>query len=74
MNENVTMGWQPIETAPTDGTVILGCFPDSWLSEQSHSVDEMYCFVNAGISSWATATDHDTAPTHWMPRPPFPTT
>lgn len=69
--------WQPIETAPKDGTwIILGYYPDYMEGEQqgNHSqiawwndTRQLWCnndkFLNAtGIFS----------PTHWMPLPEGP--
>ncbi len=56
--------WQPIETAPRDGTYIL-VFVDVW-----HDVASW----EAGL--WLnTYGDHSMNPTHWMPlpAPPKPT-
>lgn len=64
-------GWQPIETAPKDGTKILGYSPYwdvgtiRWQTSQS------------GISGfWDVSTRfaHSNAITHWMPIPALPTT
>ena len=64
------MIWQPIETAPTDGTEVLICSP-AWLA--------------AGIGAWTpdalpgralwTSDDgaiYEPPPTHWMPLPAPP--
>ena len=63
------MKWQPIETAPRDGTVILaahsGAVFDAWWD---------------GVSAWVDGTTSDITddfvefyPTHWMPLPEPPT-
>ena len=65
--------WQPIETAPKDGTVLL-TFPHYRVTHWS--VDECMSFSHAG---WAGRWDEYTEtfaviiPTHWMPLPPAPT-
>lgn len=64
--------WQPIETAPRDGTVILGF--DS-------GVIAAMCFVKpifGGIPAWELADlawpneSMSAYPTHWMPIPEPP--
>ena len=73
------MVWQPIETAPKDGTHILAILPDS---DTCHVI----CWADAskgirvgcGVYGWHVAWDgypcagHST-PTHWMPLPAAPT-
>ena len=60
-----TRKWQPIETAPKDGTPFLGCDPD-------------YIFVaiwDRGNRVHLTDTGRGFCyPTHWMPLPPPPET
>lgn len=66
--------WQPIETAPRDGTWFLGwrpskyeeCRVDVWAWNGFDSRENM--FVDAADS---ICDDHQ--PTHWMPLPPPPT-
>ena len=64
------MTWQPIETAPQDGTVILG-FNGRGMTSIEWSCD-----------AWNLAETHDypedtrweyPPPTHWMPLPDPPT-
>lgn len=59
-------GWQPIDTAPKDGTVILayveGRLKDTWHDVIRYDVDAMAWF--SGITQvW---------PSHWMPLPAAP--
>lgn len=69
------MSWQPIETAPKDGTVVLIHDPDDapytgivtiglFDGEKWNGCDHGY-HMNAGII---------VAPTHWMPLPSPPGT
>lgn len=60
--------WQPIETAPKDGTRFLG-----YLGKQEPSVIE--CWWQENFSNWTGLTDDwdtEPKPTHWMslPNPP----
>jgi hypothetical protein len=58
------MDWQPIETAPTDGSIILATWADTW-PEHPH-VEGMY--YDAG--EWFYSYDGDgngRPPTHWCP-------
>lgn len=59
--------WQPIETAPKDGTRVLvveeGEYHVAW-------------FVDAPGAGWVHAADDYNIvmePTHWQPLPPYPT-
>ena len=61
--------WQPIETAPKDGTKVLLYKPD----------DEFWCSSIATARWWAkesewlcTGSAYFPAPTHWQPLPPEP--
>lgn len=62
------MNWQPIETAPKDGTNILihelgDTFVAWWLNGLERWVDGKW----TEMDGWVT---YD--PTHWMPLPPPP--
>ena len=73
--------WQPIETAPKDGTII-----DVWLGEADRSDVEFYCTTGTRRSAgWCfkngkfrplgglePAMPVFVIPTHWMPLPDPP--
>ena len=64
--------WQPIETAPKDGTRII------MLTEHGYHrvVIGRFFAWDAGVSGWETDSYRvltgDDEPTHWMPLPPAP--
>lgn len=75
------MNWEPIETAPKDGTRILIC--GGTRTDSGDFCDGSYPFAGQTIAHW----DHDGwngghsegynenwwhKPTHWMPLPPLP--
>ena len=70
--------WQPIETAPKDGTKFFAYWPD-------HLGNGSECVVTTWFGPWATGSelvfqtafewgDESSNPTHWMPHaaPPAP--
>lgn len=57
-------GWQPIETAPKDGTWIIGATP--------HGVTPLRWGVSWDDQHWANGCVVY-QPTHWMPLPAAPT-
>lgn len=61
------MEWQPIETAPADGSEFLGYEP-------IEGIAVMYKFTGPdGIFYWdATSQCIEMHPTHWMPLPEAP--
>lgn len=66
-------GWQPIETAPKDGTVILAC--DEWggmfvVKWTACGPKGQWDLTEVG--SYATDAWPSSDPTHWMPLPPPP--
>ena len=80
------MEWQPIETAPKDGTKILVCLEDlprrpldadQWRSRRTTAYflredpEDPGDWVLA-VPSWAWVHDDDCVPTHWMPLPDPP--
>lgn len=69
-------GWQPIETAPMDGTDVLLCeFHNGQFGHIEHGV---WAFIEhsdwdgAPIYGWATDFGKINEPTHWMPALPPP--
>lgn len=61
--------WQPIETAPKDGSNILAFFPD--LGQMVASYNKHDDVNNAG--GWAVGFDnYGDPPTHWKPLGPDP--
>ena len=72
-------GWQPIETAPRDGTEILmtngvNVSSGQWFSEYGGTYDQEGApngdGCDDGWSDWSGGMQPD--PTHWMPLPPPP--
>lgn len=60
------MEWQPIETAPRDGTrVLLG---------YEGAADYDICVWHAALGNWFNEYSHPVpiTPTHWMPLPDPP--
>ena len=69
--------WQPIETAPRDGTEVLVCRVYEDLCRVEYAVAHNYGDGNGwrdmGDLGWAGMTgDDDNQPTHWMPLPAPP--
>ena len=67
------MSWQPIETAPTDGTVVLIYAPRSDLEKWTVDLPPVIC--NAAYhpdAGWCICAVRE--PTHWMPLPEPPAT
>ena len=75
------MEWQPIETAPRDGTLVI-------LGSNKEVGEGSYVKYSGGghkVDGWVLSTDHhgldhyyadimQHPPTHWMPLPPPPPT
>lgn len=75
--------WQPIETAPTDGTVMLGWFPYfcaagergqvfvmRWNDEKWASKPKPHFDASGWV--WGVRELRKRQPTHWMPLPDPP--
>ncbi|MFM7468943.1 MAG: hypothetical protein ACKO37_05540 [Vampirovibrionales bacterium] len=58
------MTWQPIETAPKDGTPILGYLDYYPLPEDNIRI------LKFRAETWWDRMSYKFYPTHWMPLPP----
>ena len=63
-------GWQPIETAPKDGTRILAYAPDSLLGPTQAVI--YWWELGDEIALWCGADETPFRATHWMPLPEPP--
>jgi hypothetical protein len=62
--------WQPIETAPRDGTLILVAWQNP---NKTWDMNCMFWFEEDGKGEWFDYTaDYICTPTHWMPLPKPP--
>jgi len=84
------MEWQPIETAPKDGTEVIACFSNNYgFQENPTTYGPWTCAFRNGkwMASWGdraviyseswAGTEYQEAeidPTHWMPLPSPPKT
>ena len=60
--------WQPIETAPKDGTVVVG-----YDRSNHHADDRNYAeFMRWDGERWRDPDTWTITPTHWMPLPEPP--
>jgi hypothetical protein len=62
MSEQVEAGWQPISSAPKDGTPVL-VWQRTYLPRPG--------YFSVRLQAWMT-DGHPSDPTHWMPLPPSP--
>lgn len=71
------LSWQPIETAPKDGTDILlyfgawGWIRGNWDSQLHHGKPKPY-WTNDRLRYLGVTETRANQPTHWMPIPPAP--
>lgn len=70
-------GWQPIETAPKDGTRVLAYWPDCYGNNAACQVESWFGPWGKGNAkmTWQSAfewADGHNDPTHWMPLPEPP--
>ena len=68
--------WQPISTAPRDGThILLSCGPEVWFGwwqdRKKHAGEWVFADPDCaeGINGWIAGY----GPTYWHPLPPPPT-
>lgn len=66
--------WQPIETAPKDGTNFLGFYPSTSCDEQDWDMRRTWrgAFNEWENEAFATTDENADGPTHWqtLPEPP----
>lgn len=73
-------GWQPIETAPKDGSYILAIVQESDDRHMGRQAGRMFCIryesFGERFGGWAVYPGYggalDNAFSHWMPLPPPP--
>jgi hypothetical protein len=70
------VGWQPIETAPKDNSILL---TDGWSVGEGFWHDGSECYGHRGKEGWFWESDRgnlliasNAHATHWMPLPPPP--
>ena len=63
--------WQPIETAPKDGTKILGAWPQL-RKHKWWTIQPVFFHCGDWIHGWDEDEDLALHPTHWMPLPEPP--
>ena len=69
------MNWQPIETAPKDGTKILcGRFKEGDEHDGFMAVDRWHSYANDGYQGFGKFNDRFWPPTHWITLPDRPAT
>lgn len=73
--------WQPIETAPKDGTHLLLWYPDYhrkvWVGHYYSTETFEHGKLKRKSEGWHNGADvmsmmRECKPTHWMPLPPAP--
>ena len=71
------MKWEPIETAPKDGTPIIGLWGESaverhwWVPQFAH-MPPRWSPVSLDTHGCGCCGSDDEPPTHWMPKPELP--
>ncbi|MFV1737365.1 hypothetical protein VWX99_20035, partial [Phaeobacter sp. JH18-27] len=64
--------WQPIESAPKDGTWFLGFEPRKYIEDQIRVWRWVETNSFTGFEDAADTSDFYDQPTHWRPRPLAP--
>jgi len=64
--------WQPIETAPRDGTKLLGYEGDGRINTMWFESQYVWVSPGAWISDYNRSDTYEHQPTHWMPLPEPP--
>lgn len=69
--------WQPIETAPKDGTPVIGLYDDVavqcyWRLSKVHCAPDTWQAVTLEQHGCGCCASQDPDPTHWMPLPDPP--
>lgn len=62
--------WFPIEKAPKDGSIIM-VYPPTYKDDTSCAKWARGYWDR--LDAWSDVRSKEQAPTHWMPRPPPPT-
>jgi hypothetical protein len=70
LGDRAAPDWQPIETAPKDGTDVLITDGEDYAVAHFDTVRHEPCWRDCGDMGWAGMIDEE--PTHWMPLPPAP--
>lgn len=75
----VVSGWQPIETAPEDGTEFLAYYPEGKIDDDYENWIPVVAIVKTDERCDLDRLEGNTYfmtpygnPTHWMPLPPPP--
>jgi hypothetical protein len=72
-SQEIMSEWQPIETAPRDGTEVFCFIPEhNWGALKVGEDYKLLSFIQD--VGWVNRAYHNEKPTHWMPLPPPPTT
>lgn len=67
------MQWQPIETAPKDGTRLLAYWPPVFGGDNAGCATTWWVVTSSGLFGWESPWEYaDREPTHWMPLPEPP--
>lgn len=75
---DVVLSWQPIETAPRDGTdVLCFCVEPKFEGDENPYTEMRVCFFGMMLEDywcWQSYYGYEQSPTHWMHLPPSPPT